>query len=229
MTEIITNLLMNPLFGIALTIFAFYLGRQISNKVKLSIFNPLILSIILIIIIIKIFNIPIKYYNNGGNIITMFLAPATTALAYYIYKQIEMLKKYFIPVIAGCFVGSATSLISVTVLSKLFGLEEVMLISLLPKSVTAPIAIDISNSLGGMTSITFLAVALSGLFGAVFAPLLIKIFRIKNSVAAGVAIGTCSHAFGTSKAIEIGEVEGAMSGLSIGIAGILTVIISMFL
>lgn len=229
MTEIIKDTLTNPLFGISLTIFCFYLGKMISDKIKLSIANPLVFSVILITIIIKVFKIPIDYYNIGGEIITLFMAPATTVLAYYIYKQMEMLKKYFIPVIVGCLVGTLTSLASVILLSNLFGLNEVMLISLLPKSVTAPIALELSKSLGGISAITFLSVAISGLTGAVFAPLFIKILRIKNSIAAGVAIGTCSHAFGTSKAIEIGETEGAMSGLSIGIAGILTVIISLFL
>lgn len=229
MKEIMGNILMNPLFGISLTISAYYLGTLIKGKFNHPLCSPLLLSVIFIGVVIKGLDIPMEYYNEGGDIITLFLAPATTVLAYSIYNQIELLKQYFIPVIAGCLVGTVTALSSVILLSKLFGLDDLTISSILPKSVTAPIAIEISQNMGGLASITVIAVAVSGLTGAVLAPLFIKLLRIKNNVASGVAIGTCSHAFGTSKAIEIGEEQGAMSGISIGIVGIFTVVISLFL
>lgn len=229
MNDIIEEFLMNPLFGMSLTILTYYLGAIISGKAKTPICNPLLLSVIMTILVLKIFHIPMEYYKNGGNVIQLLLAPATTVLAYSIYKQIDLLKEYFLPVLLGCMVGSLTALSSVLILSHMFHLDEVMIVSILPKSVTAPIAVEISSSYGGVSSITVIAVAISGITGAVLSPLFIKLLRIKNKVASGVAIGTCSHAFGTSKALEIGETEGAMSGISIGITGMLTVFIILFM
>ena len=220
--------LSSPLFGITLTIFTYYIGKLINRKLKNPIFNPMIISVILIIAFLKICNIPMEYYQSGGEIINLFLAPATAVLAYSIYSQIELLKKYLIPVIVGSLAGSITSVLSIVFLSRAFGLSDEITWSLFPKSVTVPIAVDISTGLGGIPSITVLAVSISGMTGCVFAPYFIKLFRVKKHTAAGVAIGTCSHGLGTSKALEIGEVEGAMSGISIGITGVFTVIISLF-
>ena len=129
----------------------------------------------------------------------------------------------------GCTVGSFTSILSVWLLCRLFGLDEAMTVSLLPKSVTTPIAISISGPHGGMVPITVVAVLVTGVMGSVLAPLLIKLFRVKDPMTAGLAIGACSHAVGTSKALELGETEGAMSGLAIGICGVVTVVLSLFL
>lgn len=224
----VIDALSSPLFGITMTIFTYYIGKLINRKLKNPIFNPMIISVILVITVLKVFNIPMDYYQNGGDVINMFLAPATAVLAYSIYSQIELLKKYFVPVILGSFVGAITSVVSVLLLSRAFGLSDEITWSLFPKSVTVPIAVDISSGLGGIPSITVLAVSISGMTGCVFAPYFIKLFRVKKHTAAGVAIGTCSHGLGTSKALEIGEVEGAMSGISIGITGVLTVVISLF-
>ena len=138
-----------------------------------------------------------------------------------------MLGKYFLPIVVGSFAGAATSLASVALLCRLFRLDEVILSSLLPKSVTTAIALEISAGRGGIGSVTILAVLITGVSGAVFAPLMIRLFRVKNPVAQGVAIGTCSHAVGTSKAIELGELQGAMSGIAIGVAGLMTVLITL--
>ena len=140
-----------------------------------------------------------------------------------------MLKKNLIPILAGTFTGSVASIASVLVLCRLFGLSDELTASLIPKSVTTPIAMEISKQQGGIVPITVAAVIVTGIFGAVLAPIFIRIFRVKNPVEAGIAIGTCSHALGTSKALELGEVEGAMSGIAIGVAGIITVILTMFL
>ena len=138
-----------------------------------------------------------------------------------------VLGKYFLPFLVGSFAGAATSLASVALLCRLFRLDEVILSSLLPKSVTTAIALEISAGRGGIGSVTILAVLITGVSGAVFAPLMIRLFRVKNPVAQGVAIGTCSHAVGTSKAIELGELQGAMSGIAIGVAGLMTVLITL--
>ena len=175
------------------------------------------------------FNIPYESYNAGGSIINMFLAPATACLAVSIYTKIQILKKHWLPILVGCTVGSLTSMISVYGMCHLFHLDEQMTYALLPKSVTTPIAVSIAEAHNGFVPITVVAVIFTGILGSILAPVLIKVFRVKDSVTAGLAIGACSHAVGTSKALEIGETEGAMSGLAIGVCGIITVVFSLFL
>ena len=224
-----TELIQSPLFGIVLSIFAYELGVQVNRKLRTPIANPLLIAIVFIILVLKAFRIPVEAYQQGGDMISLFLGPATAVLAISIYSQLETLKKNLLPVIAGCLAGAAASIGSVFLLCKAFGLDDKLTSSLLPKSVTTPIAMEISKNLGGIVPVTIAAVILTGIVGAVLAPSLIRLFKIDNSVAAGVAIGASSHAVGTSKAIEIGETEGAMSGIAIGISGIITVLLSMFL
>ena len=224
-----SELLASPFFGIALSIVAFSIGVWIQKKTGLVICNPLIIAIVLVSGVLLLFQIPYESYNEGGSIINMFLAPATSCLAVSVYTRLELLKKNWLPILAGCVAGSLTSMGSVFLLCRLFGLDEAMTYSLLPKSVTTPIAVGIAESHGGISSITVAAVILTGIMGSILAPFLIRIFRVKDSMTAGLAIGACSHAVGTSKAIESGETEGAMSGLAIGICGIVTVVLSMFL
>lgn len=219
----------SPMFGILLCIITFKAGLIINQKLKSPLANPLLIAITLIIMVLKIFHIPLDSFNRGGNIISMFLAPATAVLALAIYRQIDHLKKHFWPIIIGSLVGSVTSISSIFLLCKMFRLDETLIASLVPKSVTTPIAMEISRQGGGIIPVTVAAVILTGIAGAVLAPTLIKLFKVDHPVAAGVAIGTSSHAVGTSKAIEIGETTGAMSGIAIGAAGIITVILSLFL
>lgn len=219
----------SPFFGIAISILAFAIGIWVQKKTGLIICNPLIIAIVLVSGVLLIFKIPYEHYNEGGSIINMFLAPATSCLAVSIYTRVELLKKNWLPILVGCTAGSLTSMGSVLLLCRLFGLDETMTVSLLPKSVTTPIAVSISESHDGLVPITVVAVIITGILGSILAPWLIRIFRVKDSVAAGLAIGACSHAMGTSKAVELGETEGAMSGLAIGICGIVTVIFSLFL
>lgn len=219
----------NPLFGITLTILAFCFGVFLNQKTKSPIVNPLLIAIIFVITILKLFDIPLQAYNNGGNIINMFIGPATAVLGYSIYKQVTILKKYLIPIVAGCFVGSLASVGGVYGLCKLLSMENTLLSTLIPKSVTTAIAVEISEQLGGVPAITVAIVIITGVLGAVSGPFLIKIFHIDHEVAQGVAFGTASHAVGTSKALELGEVQGAMSGIAIGVSGIITVILSLLL
>ena len=186
-----------------------------------------LIAIALVIAILLIFHIPLEEFNKGGDFIAFFLIPATAALALSIYRQVWLLKRNFLPIIIGSAVGSLVSMGSVYGLCRLFRLDEVLTYSLIPKSVTTPIAMDVSLQLGGEPSITVAAVVVTGITGAILAPAFIRLFRVNNPIAAGVAIGTCSHALGTAKALEIGEVEGAMSGIAIGVSGILTVLFAM--
>lgn len=219
----------SPAFGIVLSAAVYLLCVRIYKRFRSPVLNPLLLSIGMIILILAVLRIPLSSYSPGGDFISMFLGPATAVLAYSIYHQIHILKKHFIPIAAGCLAGSITSMGSAWLLCRLFGLDDTITASMLPKSVTTPIAMEISAQLGGIPSITVAIVIITGILGAMLCPLLIRIFRIKNPVAAGVAIGSCSHAVGTSKAIELGEIEGAMSGIAIGTCGLLTVLIALFL
>ena len=191
--------------------------------------NPLLIAVLLVSAVLLVCRIPYESYNQGGAIINMFLAPATACLAVSIYTQINLLKENWLPILVGCTAGSITSMGSIYLMCRLFRLDEAVSASLIPKSVTTPIAVSISENLGGIQDITVVAVIITGILGSILAPVLIKLFRVKDPVAAGLAIGACSHAVGTSKALELGETEGAMSGLAIGICGILTVIFSLFL
>lgn len=225
MNEIVNN----PFFGIILCIVTYQLGLLAQKKLKTPLANPLMIAIALVVIVLKTTGIQLEAFQRGGDVITMLLAPATAVLAASIYTQIQVLKKHFLPIVAGCFAGSAASMISVYGLCRLFGLSDELVFSMLPKSVTTPIAMEISSAHGGITAITVAAVIFTGILGSIFSPLLIKIFHIKHPVAAGVAIGTCSHAVGTSRALEIGDIEGAMSGIAIGVSGLITVGLSLLL
>lgn len=219
----------SPFFGISLSIFAFCCGQYLQKKTGLLLCNPLIIAIVLIIGILLLFKIPYEAYQQGGSMINMFLAPATACLAVSIYAKIQLLKKNWLPILVGCTCGSLASMLSIYGLCRLFGLDGAMTASLLPKSVTTPIAVSISESHGGVVPVTVVAVIFTGILGSILSPILIRLFRVNDPMAAGLAIGASSHAIGTSKALEIGETEGAMSGLAIGICGILTVIFSLFL
>ena len=219
----------SPYFGVALSVIAFGAGVRIQQKTKSALCNPLIIAIVLIIGVLLVFKIPYDSYNNGGEIINMFLAPATACLAVSIYTKLSILKKYWLPIIVGCIAGSLASMASVYGMCRLFRLDQSLTMSMLPKSVTTPIAVSVTQSHGGVVPVTVVAVIFTGILGSIAAPLFIRIFKVSDSVAAGLAIGACSHAVGTSKAIEIGEVEGAMSGLAIGICGVVTVLFSMFI
>lgn len=217
----------NPLFGVTLCILAYEIGVFLSRKLKTPLANPLLIGIVLCILVLKLFGIPLEDFNQGGDIVALFLAPATASLAVSIYSQYDLLKKNLLPILAGSAVGSLCSMGSVFLMCKLFRLDEKLTVAMLPKSVTTPIAMELSEQSGGIVPVTIAAVVITGILGAMLAPTLIKLFRVNNSIAAGVAIGTCSHALGTTKAIEIGEVEGAMSGIAIGTAGLMTVLFSM--
>lgn len=223
------NLFSNPLFGIIISVVAFEIGSFIYKKTKFPFFNPLLISVTLIILFLQCFSIDLKSYNNGASIINFFLAPSTVVLAVPLYKKINLLKAHAIPIIVGITTGSIAGIISIIYLCKLFNLDTKLSISMIPKSITTPIGIEISKQLGGIPAITVVVIIITGIMGAIIGPLVCKAFKIKDSVALGISLGTASHAIGTTKAMEIGEVEGAMSSLAIGIAGVLTVFLAPLL
>ncbi len=224
------QLLQTPLLGISLTLIAYELALLVQKKCKGSpLANPLLIGLIIIIFTLFVFKIPIESYNLGGDIINQALVPLTAILGLNIYRQRDILKEQFVPVVFGCFAGCVFNALFIYLGCKLLNFDSVLTSSLIPRSVTTPIALSLSEQLGGIPSITMAAVLVTGVTGAALSPLLVKIFKIKSPVAAGVAIGTSSHALGTTTAIKLGDVQAAMSGISIGVAGILTVVISQFL
>lgn len=216
------HLIATLIVGTVVSFIVFKLAVALYKKVRSPLLNPLLVTVIFIIVLLCVFQIPLESYESSVQAISFLLGPATVALAYSVYRQRQILKQHFVPIFCGCLVGSVVSMISAYSLCKLLGLGDDMAISFIPKSVTTPIAIAVSQELGGITSITVAAVIITGILGAIFAPLMTKIFRVKNRIAKGVAIGTCSHAVGTTKALEMGELEGAMSGVSIAVSGLLT-------
>lgn len=223
-----TEILSSPLFSIAITIAGYEIGKWLNKKTNNPLLNPILFDICFVIFIMKLFDISLETYNQGGSVINMLLAPATASLAILMYNQLEALKKNMLPVLIGTSVGALSAITSIFLMCKVFHLDHLITLSLLPKSVTTPIAIEISSQLGGIVPITVAAAVFTGIMGMIICPIFIKLFHMKHSVAVGISLGTCSHVSGTSKAVEIGELEGAMAGLSIGFAGIFTVIFSLF-
>lgn len=221
--DFLTN---NILFGLVISLAAFEIGLLIYRKTRIPVFNPLLIAVTLIIVFLTVFNIDVDRYNESGKLINMFLGPSTVVLAVPLYKQLDLLKKNAYAILSGIIMGSIIGIGLIIFISYYLGLNPDIIKSLVPKSVTTPIGISISSQIGGIVPITVLAVIVTGIIGSIIGPTICKLFRIKNKVAIGVAIGTASHAVGTSKALELGEVEGAMSSLSIGIAGIVTVIVA---
>ena len=215
----------NQYFGIVLSFAAYEIGKWINQKLKSPIANPLLIAILLIVGFLSITGIDYEYYKKGGDFIAFFIAPATVAMVLDLYANLETLKKNIIPIFVGVGFGTIFSFVLAIFLSKIFQIDKNLVASLIPQSVTTAIAISLSEEYQGIIGLTAIVVVIRGVSGAVFAPTVMKICRIKDPVAQGVAIGTASHAVGTSQARLMGEIQGAMSGLSIAIAGITAVII----
>ena len=209
-------------FGAVISVVGYLIG--IFLRKKISVLNPLLVSIIFVIAVIKIFHIDYETYNSGAKYISYLLTPATVCLAIPLYRQISVLKEHAKAVFIGILAGVLASMGSILLMSYLFGLTHEQYVTLLPKSITTAIGMGVSEELGGIQTITVAVIIITGVLGNIIAEAVLKIFRIKEPVAKGLAIGTASHAIGTTKALEIGEIEGAMSSLSVAVAGLMTVI-----
>ena len=218
-------LLESQFFGFALTIVIFSLAVLLQRKTRISLLNPIIISTIAIIIILSVCHIDFSVYEKGAGYISFFLTPATICYAVPLYRQVEVLKKNALALILGILRGCITSAVCVIGFSLIFRFSHELYLSMLPKSITTAIGIALSEQIGGLPAVTVGAIMVTGLTGAVIAPYIYRLFRITEREAVGIAIGSSSHAIGTSRAFEIGEVEGAMSSLSIVISGIITVVL----
>lgn len=214
-------------FGVFISIVTYEIGVLIKKKWNIAIFNPLLISILLIILFLLGFHVDYATYEEGAKYLSYFLTPATVALAVPLYEQIEPLKKNWKAILAGILAGALTSAVCVLALALIFRLDHRQYVTLLPKSITTAIGMGISEELGGIVTITVAVIVVTGVIGNMFAESICKLFRITDPVAKGIGIGSASHAMGTAKAMEIGEVEGAMSSLSIAVSGLLTVVVSL--
>lgn len=221
-----TVMLTSLFFGAVISIAGYIIGVFLNKK--LPIINPLLTAIIFVILIIKLFNIDYDTYDIGAEYISYLLTPATVCLAIPLYRQISVLKSHAKEVFIGILAGVMASMGSILLMAYLFGLTHEQYVTLLPKSITTAIGIGISDELGGIQTITIAVIIITGVLGNIIAEWVLKLFRIKEPIAKGLAIGTAAHAIGTTKALKIGEVEGAMSSLSIAVAGLMTVITASF-
>lgn len=230
MKEMLCN---SVFFGVAISLLAYELGSWMKRKWKLAIFNPLLISIAAVMLILVFFRIDYDSYYEGAQYLSYLLTPATVCLAIPLYGQLEQLKHNAKAIAAGILSGVLTSLASVLALSLLFELTHEQYVTLLPKSITTAIGMGVSEELGGITTITVAVIIVTGILGNMLATLICRLFKIQEPAAVGIALGSSSHAIGTTKAMELGEIQGAMSSLSIAVSGILTVgaasIFAMFL
>ena len=211
-------------FGVFITLAAYMLGTHLRRKSGLAIMNPLLLAIVLVMGVLTVLGIDCADYQRGASLISALLTPATICLAIPLYEQLSLLRRHRAAILAGICSGVLTSLVCVLLLSRLFGLDHRAYVTLLPKSITTAIGMGVCEELGGHVSITVAIIIMTGILGNMSAEFFCRLLRITEPIARGVAIGTSSHAIGTTKAMELGEVEGAMSSLSIVVSGVLTVV-----
>jgi predicted murein hydrolase (TIGR00659 family) len=219
-----TQLIENPIFGVLITLMAYEAGLYLQRRTGFALLNPLLISTVFIILFLVISGIDYESYNTGGKIVSFFITPATVALAVPLYRNFKLLRANLWPIFLGITAGVLVNFISLYLLVEYTDLGKEIFYTLVPKSVTTPIGIELSQQIGGIPQITIAAIIISGLTGVILGPVIFRIFRISDKVARGIAYGTTSHALGTTKALEEGEIEGSMSGLSIGIAGLLTAV-----
>jgi putative effector of murein hydrolase len=225
----VESLLSSPAPGLIASIIAFGIGCRIRDRWPSPLTNPLITANILVILLLRFTPFTVEQYRRGGDMITLFIVPATVILSLNIYRRRALLRANIIPILSGCLAGSLASIGCVLGLCRLLGLDREMTASLLPKSVTTAIALELSGRNGGLQGLALSAVILTGLSCAVFSPLLIRLLRLKDPVAGGIAMGTAGHAIGTAAALELGETEGALSGLAMALAGIITSLVFVLL
>lgn len=217
-------LLESQFFGLFLSLAFFQLARWLNRKAGREVISPLLFATLLCIAVLLVFDIDFEVYNRGAQYLDMLLTPATICLAIPLYRQYELLRRNAVAVLAGSVAGVAAHMAGCLLMLAVFRLEAAEFITLLPKSITTAIGKSLSAELGGYPAITMAAIMITGLFGAAIAPALLRLFRVRDPLAQGLAIGTASHAAGTSTAVQMGEVQGAASSLAIVVTGLLTVV-----
>ena len=219
------NIVLNSAtLGFVISLLAYEIGLAIKKKWKLAILNPLLISILLVIGVLILFGVDYDSYNASAQYLSYLLTPATVCLAIPLYIQLDVLKKNVVAIMVGILSGVAASMGSILAMAMTFGLSHKEYVTLLPKSITTAIGMGVSEELGGYVTISVATIIITGVLGNIFAESVCKLFRIRHAVSRGLAIGTAAHAVGTAKAMEMGEVEGAMSSLAIVVCGLCTVV-----
>lgn len=221
MKELLGN---SVFFGVMISILAYEFGVFLKKKTKLAICNPLLVAVAAVMVLLAILKVDYEIYKEGADLLSYLLTPATVCLAVPLYEQMSLLKSNVKAIMAGILSGVLTSLLSILLMGMLFGIDHELYVTLLPKSITTAIGMGVSEELGGIVTITVAVIIITGIIGNVIGEQVCSLFRIQEPIAKGIAIGTSAHAIGTARAMEMGEVEGAMSSLSIAVAGLLTVV-----
>lgn len=211
-------------WGAAVSLLAYEIGLILKRKFKMAVFNPLLIAILCVMGVLAVTHVKYESYQEGGQYLSYLLTPATVSLAVPLYEQLELLKNNLKAVAAGIISGVLASLVSVFLLAKLFGLSHEQYVTLLPKSITTAIGMGVSEELGGIITITVAVIIITGVLGNMIGEGICRLLGIREPIAKGLALGTSAHAIGTAKAMEMGQVEGAMSSLAIAVAGLLTVV-----
>lgn len=211
-------------FGVLVSLASYGVGMLLKRKTGWSLMNPLLISIVLVIVVLLLTGVDYNTYSAGAGCISYLLTPATICLAVPLYQQVELLKKNYRAVVLGILSGVLSSLCSVLLLALLFHFSHADYVTFLPKSITTAIGIGVSEELGGHVSLSVVVIIVTGVLGNIFAEKFLKLLRIREPIARGIAIGCSSHALGTAKAMEMGTIEGAMSSLSIVVCGVMTVV-----
>lgn len=217
---ILDSITMNPLFGVGITFIIYLLSLKLSSRKKWI--HPLFLTSVLLILILYVFKIPYEAYRVGGDLLVFLLGPATVALGVPLYKQLPKIKKYLIPLLTGITLGSLTGLLSAGLLVWTVGGTKELILTMLPKSVTAPVSIEIVRQLGGYPELAAVFTVLTGLLGSMIGPFLLKKIGIKDDISIGLAMGTAAHGIGTARVIRDSEIQGSYSGFAMGMAAIIT-------
>lgn len=223
MNEFLIN---STYFGVVLSLLCYWCALKISEKVKSTLCNPLLIASVMIVVVLLTFRVDYETFDKGASYLTYFLTPATVCLAVPLYRQFQVLKSNVKAILLGIAAGCTACLVTIAALAMVFSFDSQLTASVLPKSITTAIAIGVSEEIGGMPAVTVACVVITGIFGACTASAMFKLFKIEEPVAQGLATGASAHAIGTSRALEIGEVQGAMSSLAIVITGIMTVILA---
>ncbi len=216
-------------FGVVISFIGYEIGLFMKKKWKMALLNPLLIAAVFVIGVLFLFDVDYEAYDKGAKYISYFLTPATVSLAVPLYRQLSLLKKYPVAILGGIAAGVLTTMVCIYLLALGLKLNHEQYVTLLPKSITTAIGMGVSEKAGGIVTITVVAICITGIVGNMLAQTVLKLFRINDPIAKGIAIGTSAHALGTAKAMEMGEVEGAMSSLAIVVSGIMTVVsISLF-
>lgn len=217
-----------PLLSLVLTMGAYQIGLFCQKKWRSPVFNPILIAVLLVIGVLLVTGIPNETYQQDMKVISWLLTPATVCLALPMYEQVKVLRKRLPAILVGVAAGTVTSLVFILLTCKLFAMDNAFTVSLLPKSITTAMGMVLSENAGGMGSLTAAAIIVTGILGSLAGTVLCKLFKITDPVAQGVAFGTASHVVGTSRATELGALQGAVSSLSLAVAGILTAILFPF-